>query len=274
MNKAPIGQIGVGLIGSVIASRLCAASYRVVGYDPSFSQLDGVEMASSASEVFSKCEMIVLSLPDSEVVRSVMAEVESVLDAGPLIINTTTGDAESVYTQMIEATIGGSSALLADGEAVLFLGGDGGLIQRAQPILDALSSRCFHLGEVGMGARFKLVHNMAIGLNRAVVAETLQFADALGFVSNQVLEILLQSPAASAAMKAKGAKMVAADYEPPQARLAQHLKDVRLMLNAAKDVSAKTPLTKVHEELLERAEALGYGDADNAAVVEAYRERK
>ena len=125
-----------------------------------------------------------------------------------------------------------------------------------------------------MGARFKLVHNMAIGLNRAVVAETLQFADALGFDSSQVLEILLQSPAASTAMKAKGAKMIAADYEPPQARLAQHLKDVRLMLAAAKEVSAKTPLTQVHEKLLERAEVLGYGEVDNAAVIEAYREKK
>ena len=62
MNTASIGQIGVGLIGSVIASRLCAAGYRVVGYDPSVSQLDGVEMASSASEVFAKCETIVLRI--------------------------------------------------------------------------------------------------------------------------------------------------------------------------------------------------------------------
>ena len=71
MSTGPVGQIGVGLIGSVIASRLCAAGYRIVGYDPLVSQLDGVEMASSASEVFAQCETIVLSLPDGEVVRTI-----------------------------------------------------------------------------------------------------------------------------------------------------------------------------------------------------------
>ena len=75
--------------------------------------------------------------------------------------------------------------------------------------------------------------------------------------------------------------MLAADYEPPQARLSQHLKDVRLMLAAAQKTTAKTPLKQLHEELLALAESrgygkagygkAGYGKADNAAIIEAYR---
>ena len=35
--------------------------------------------------------------------------------------------------------------------------------------------------------------------------------------------------------------------------------------------AAKTPLTQLHEELLALAESRGYGKADNAAIIEAYR---
>ena len=269
--NASIGLLGIGLIGSVIAERLRAAGFRVVGYDPVVPKHDDVEMVANARAVFEVCETVVLSLPDGKAVRSVMDEVESVLDERHLIINTTTGDAEWVHPRVIEATIGGSSVMLRDGKASLFLGGEATLIARAKPVLSALGSRRFHLGDVGAGTRFKLVHNMAIGLNRVVVAETLQFAEALGFDPKQTLEILVQSPASSVAMKAKGPKMAASDYDPPQARLTQHLKDVRLMLAAAREASVGIPLTQVHEGLLEKAEALGFGEADNAAVIESYR---
>ncbi len=267
-----IGILGLGLIGSVVAARLGAAGFRVVGFDPAVSQLDGIVAATDPSEVFVRCKIVILCLPDGNIVRAVLNEAQSTIQEHHLIINTTTGDAEAPHSQMIEATIGGSSAILLEGDALLFIGGTEAQISRAQPILDTLSSHCFHLGAFGAGAKFKLVHNMAIGLNRAVVAETLQFAEALGFDPNQSLEILQQSSASSTAMKAKGAKMLAADYEPPQARLTQHLKDVRLMLAAAEETSAKVPLTQLHEELLALAESRGYGKADNAAIIEAYRE--
>ena len=71
--------------------------------------------------------------------------------------------------------------------------------------------------------------------------------------------------------KAKGGKMAKADYEPPQARLVQHLKDVRLIRQLADAAGANTPLSAVHQSLLERAEALGFAEADNAAVIEPLR---
>jgi 2-hydroxy-3-oxopropionate reductase len=234
----------------------------------------GVTSVCSPNEVFSRSEFVILCLPDGNYVQAVIDEVQSIIHERHLIINTTTGDANRPHAQMIEATIGGSSALLRDGAAPLFLGGDKAQISCAQPILDILSSRSFHLGDFGAGAKFKLIHNMAIGLNRAVAAETLCFAEALGFDLNQSLDILLQSPASSTAMAAKGQKMIEAEYQPPQARLAQHLKDVRLILAAAEETSTKVPLTQLHEELLSRAESRGFGNADNAAIIEAYREDK
>ena len=269
-----IGILGLGLIGTAIASRLNAADYKIVGFDPAVPKIQGVTSVSSPNEVFSRSDFVILCLPDGNYVQAIINEVRSIIHERHLIINTTTGDANRPHAQMIEATIGGSSALLRDGAALLFLGGDKAQISRAQPVLDILSPNSFHLGDFGAGAKFKLIHNMAIGLNRAVVAETLCFAEALGFDLNQSLDILLQSPASSTAMAAKGQKMIEAEYQPPQARLAQHLKDVRLILAAAEETSTKVPLTQLHRELLSLAELRGFGDADNAAIIEAYREDK
>ena len=66
--------------------------------------------------------------------------------------------------------------------------------------------------------------------------------------------------------------MARGDYE-PIARLRQHLKDVGLIQTEAARHEAHTPLTDLHRELLERAVELGYGDADNTAVFEAFRSR-
>ena len=269
-----IGILGLGLIGTAIASRLNAAGYKVVGFDPAVPKIQGVTSVSGPNEVFSRSDFVILCLPDGNYVQAIINEVRSIIHERHLIINTTTGDTNRPHAQMIEATIGGSSALLRDGAALLFLGGDKAQISRAQPVLDILSPNSFHLGDFGAGAKFKLIHNMAIGLNRAVVAETLCFAEALGFDLNQSLDILLQSPASSTAMAAKGQRMIEAEYQPPQARLAQHLKDVRLILAAAEESSIKVPLTQLHKELLSLAELRGFGNSDNAAIIEAYREDK
>ena len=68
-------------------------------------------------------------------------------------------------------------------------------------------------------------------------------------------------------MDNKGPKMIARDYA-PEARLSQHLKDVRLMLQAA---GQSLPLSARHAELLARAEELGLGALDNSAIVEVFR---
>ena len=52
----------------------------------------------------------------------------------------------------------------------------------------------------------------------------------------QALAIMRESMAYSRIMDTKGEKMLRGDFK-PQARLSQHLKDVRLMIAAAKDAA-------------------------------------
>ena len=81
--------------------------------------------------------------------------------------------------------------------------------------------------------------------------------------------MLKAGAAYSRVMDDKGEKMLHHDFS-VEARLSQHLKDVRLILSAAGAKNAKAPLSQVHRQLLERLEAAGYGDVDNSAIIMAY----
>lgn len=270
-----------------MAQRLLQHGYLVRGYDRDGKRQDalaavGGQAMSNAEQVFESCELVLLSLPTSDVVNELLQEVQPNLRADQTLIDTTTGNPAQMHAigewlskqslHYVEATVAGSSEQMRAGAAVLFLGGDTERIQQAQPIWAALSAKHFHLGPVGAASRFKLVHNLVLGLHRAVLAEGLSFAESLGFDPKNTLEILRQTPAGSGVMATKGQKMVDRNWE-TQAKLSQHLKDVRLILETAKQMDSFTPLSQLHRELLEQAERLGFGEADNSAILEVFSQR-
>jgi 3-hydroxyisobutyrate dehydrogenase-like beta-hydroxyacid dehydrogenase len=136
-------------------------------------------------------------------------------------------------------------------------------------VLKIWSDRRFHVGPPGSGARLKLIVNLVLGLNRAVLAEGLALAKRCDIEPVAALDVLRATPAYSKVMDTKGTKMIAGDYS-PQARVAQHLKDVRLIRELARRHDAKTPLSAVHEALLQSAAELGFAEADNSAIIEAF----
>jgi 3-hydroxyisobutyrate dehydrogenase-like beta-hydroxyacid dehydrogenase len=87
------------------------------------------------------------------------------------------------------------------------------------------------------------------------------------------LRVLLNSPAYSRTMDAKGPKMVHGEFA-PQARLSQHIKDVRLMLDEAARRGASLPMSALHLELLEQAESAGLGELDNSAIIRVIQDPK
>ena len=284
MTSSPIGLVGVGLLGTALAERMLAAGHALVAYDldpERLRQLPYVEAAPSAADVARRSRTIVLCLPDSLVVRSVVQDMGDALAAGSL--DATTGDPDDTVRLAgelrqrqigcVDAAIAGSSQQVRRGEAVVLMGGEAADVERAGPVVGAWSAARFHLGPSGSGARMKLVVNLVLGLNRAVLAEGLSLAEACGISPALALAVLKATPARSAVMDTKGPKMVARDFA-PQARLSQHEKDVRLIRELARRHAAPTPLSDVHADLLAQAAALGWGDADNSSIREAYRRRR
>ena len=82
------------------------------------------------------------------------------------------------------------------------------------------------------------------------------------------MEVLKSSNSYSAVMDVKGRKMVERDFA-VQARLAQHRKDVEMILAEGQATGRVWPLSTLHRELLLLAERSNLGDVDNSAVIEA-----
>jgi 3-hydroxyisobutyrate dehydrogenase-like beta-hydroxyacid dehydrogenase len=286
MSDSPIGLIGVGLLGTALAERMLAGDIAVLGFDCDARQRErlralGGQFVEEAAAVAEKCGTVVLCLPDSDIVREVIESMGGALKAGTLVIDATTGDPDATAVLAgrlsersigyVDATIAGSSEQTRKGEAAVLCGGTDGDFGRAERVLRTWSERRFHVGPPGSGARMKLIVNLVLGLNRAVLAEGLSLASACGIDPAAALAVLKATPAYSTAMDTKGDKMVARDYEPAQARLAQHAKDVQLIRELAQRHGAMTPLCDVHEELLQRAIEAGYGGVDNSAIIEAFK---
>lgn len=285
-NRKPVGVIGLGLLGTVIARRLLDAGFEVVGLDKAPGRVEdlGIEAVASVAEMAARVDSIVLCLPGSPEVEEVCTADGGILGARErrveLVVDCTTGDplrSEAVAAQMadaaiafVEAGVSGSSELFGRGEAALLAGASPEAIEAARGILDALSPVVFHLGPVGSGARMKLVSNLVVGLNRLVLAEAVNLAEKAGIPASHLLEVLRSGPGHSRAVELKGRKMAEGDYE-PEARLAQHLRDVELILDLGRRVDAQLPLSTLHRELLERAVGEGLGELDNSAVVEVLR---
>ena len=285
-----IGLIGIGLVGTALAEQLIAHGYSVVGYDIAGGRIDqlqrvGGRAVSSLAEAADGVDRVLLSLPDTAAVRQVLEGPGGILEAETLpayVIDTTTGDPDETVElaqrlahrgiALLDATISGSSRQVGERQAVFMVGGQKATFDACGDVFGALSDRVFYLGPSGAGSKAKLATNLVLGLNRLVLAEGLVFAEKLGLDPATFLELLRVSPAYSAAVDTKGAKMVRGDFT-PEARLKQHLKDVLLILGYAAQAAQELPLSKTHADILEKAIEAGEGELDNCVVINEVRRR-
>jgi 3-hydroxyisobutyrate dehydrogenase-like beta-hydroxyacid dehydrogenase len=238
----------------------------------------GGRARNDAAELCQSCERIVLSLPTSDIVREVVQPLLGTL-SGKTIIDTTTGDPEATDqtgrtltehgADFLVATIAGSSTQVSRGQVILITGGSEQVVMRCDDLFSVFSKQRFHVGNWLAAARMKLVVNLVLGLNRAVLAEGLSFARACGIDPRLALDILKAGPAFSRAMETKGERMVTGDFA-PEARLAQHAKDVGLIVEQGEQLGASVPLSHMHRELLGDLVKLGFGDEDNSAIIRAF----
>jgi 3-hydroxyisobutyrate dehydrogenase-like beta-hydroxyacid dehydrogenase len=230
-----------------------------------------------------ECERIFFCLFATEQVSYFIQDVSSHLRPGQIIIDISTSDPHQTVqlgerlaeqnVHYLEAPFSGSSEQARNGQTTAMVAGPKTAFDQCCDLWECLAVATFYLGDWGNAAKMKLATNLVLGLNRAALAEGLAFAEMAGLSTRTVLDVLVNSPAYSRAMDVKGSKMVAGDFA-PQARLSQHLKDVRLMLEEAAHQGGSLPLSTAHRQLLEQAEKLGLGDLDNSAIIRAIQAAK
>lgn len=281
----PIGLIGTGLFGTALAERLLTGRFPLLVYNRTRSKAEPLlaKGATWCENPLARCRRVIFSLFTSEHVEQVFEQFVAHPLEGKIVIDTSTSDPRQTVAlgsrladygvKYLEAPFSGSSEQARNHQATAIVAGDHLAFAACGDLWECLAAKTFFVGDWGNAAKMKLVTNLVLGLNRAILAEGLVFAEATGLGMGDALQVLLNSPAYSRIMDAKGPKMVHEDFT-PQARLSQHIKDVRLMLEEAARGGISLPISTVHLALLQQAEAAGLGELDNSAIIRAIRDPK
>lgn len=277
-----IGMIGLGLMGTAMTERFLEHGYSVRIWNRSKDKADPLLPLGAvwSDNPLAECDRVIISLYTTPVVEEVLEQLKVGLHAGQTLIDTTTGEPEQsialanrlaqLGVRYLDAPISGSSEQTRRGEATVLVGGGRETFDECADLWAIMGQRVFPVGAVGSAAKMKLVSNLVLGLNRAALAEALIYAESIGVAPAAALEVLKGSMAYSKVMDVKGRKMLDRDYS-VQARLSQHLKDVVLILETARQQGVDLPMSSVHRQLLEEAERRGFGQQDNCSVIEAWR---
>jgi 3-hydroxyisobutyrate dehydrogenase-like beta-hydroxyacid dehydrogenase len=282
--RDPIAVIGTGLFGTALADRLLADGFPVTVYNRTREKADPLlaRGAKWSDNPLKECRRIIFSLYTTAQVVQVLEQLHSGLKPGQIVLDTSTSDPHHTVAlgsqlakngiEYLEAPFSGSSEQARNHQATALVAGEKTAFDACNDLWDCLAANTFYVGAWGNAVKMKLVTNLVLGLNRAILAEGLVFAETNGLSKEDALRVLLNSPAYSRTMDAKGPKMVKGEFT-PEARLSQHIKDVRLILAEAERGNAPLPFSTTHLDLLEQAEAAGLGELDNSAIIRVIEDR-
>lgn len=276
-----VGFIGLGTMGSRVAENLIKAGNKVRVWNRDRRAVDalarlGAQPVASAREAFSG-DAVFSMLADDDAVRQV---IEPLLDAAPkglVHVNMATISialARELAARhrehglfYVAAPVFGRPLLASSAKLTIVVAGDPGAIARVQPLLSVIGQRTWPMGAEPERANVvKLAGNVLLGAAVEAMSEASALASRNGIEPADLLDVLTNGVFTAPAYQMYGAAIAEQRYDPPGFKLKLTLKDLRLALAAAEDVSVPMPLADVvHESLLE-AFANGDGERDLAAL--------
>jgi L-threonate 2-dehydrogenase len=288
-GMAPVGIVGLGLLGSAVAGRLRAAGREVVGHDVVAERQRAVEAiggraAASAAEVAETADPICIVLPSLAAVEDVVLGARGLVAAArgrtvvqmstisPALTERLARECAARDVGFLDCPISGTSAMVARGDGIIFVGGDHAVYECWRPMLETILPRAIHVGVAGQAMVLKLVANLLVAVHSAAAAEALSMVERAGLDVPQALELLGSSAATSRMLEVRGPLIAKRDF-PAQMKLDLFMKDLHLIREAAATLGAPVPLTEAAERLYAAAQAAGHGAEDLAVVVTALARR-
>ena len=281
-----VGIVGLGLLGSAIASRFIKAGHAVVGFDILPARVAaltamGGKAAPSAAAVAQSAEAVCTLLPSLAAAETVVLKRDGILAGArpdltviqmstisPALTERLAREVTRKGLGFLDCPVSGTTSMIERGDGSFLVGGERALYERWRPVLESALPRVVHIGRVGQAMTLKLVANLLVALHSAAAAEALNLARKAGLDLDLALDVLNSSAAASVMLKVRGPMVIRNEF-PAQMKLDLFMKDIHLMQDAAAAVGAPLPFTDLAERLYAAAQAAGHGAEDLAVVVTA-----
>ena len=197
--RPPVGVIGLGDIGSGVASSLMREGFPLVVCDvrPQATEpyADTATVAASPAELVRQSEVVVVAVVNDAQVHAVLSGPDGGLTAaGPgttfVVVSTISvpcvqaigAEAAGLGVPLLDCGVSGGPTAAASGELVCMVGGDAEVIARVQPVFDAIGSLTVPMGGFGTGLAAKLARNLVTYGSWLAAYEAQRLAEAAGIV--------------------------------------------------------------------------------------------
>ena len=276
-----ISFLGLGKMGSVMAPLFIEAGHQLTVFNRNKDKSEalreqGAIIASNPAEASQTSEYVFTMLSDDAAVESVFLSEQGLLstdvkdklfiDMSTLKPSTVTMLAKKVSdasAYFIDAPVSGTVAPAAKGQLMFFCGGASKQIERARPLLDILSRRIIHAGDIGSGSLLELVVNLPLAIYWQALAEAVSLGSSGDLSDEIMLDAIADSSAALAVLKMKIPVMLGEDL-PVAFDMNSMVKDLKSIIVTADESGLRLPTTtsalNVYIKAIEEA-GMGQDDA-------------
>ena len=291
--KTKVGLIGLGLMGQPIGMNLLKAGFPLTVWNRTASRANelvamGAKLAQSPKKAASASEVLMTIVSDPPALESILwgsgtdnSGALSGLKAGSIYIDSSTVSPNLARkiaracsergVRFLDAPVTGGDWGAKKGELVFMVGGDADTLKAAEPILEVLGKKWFHLGPHGAGQTIKLAMNMILALEVDALAEALALVTRAGLNGENLVEVMQSSMARSGVLDVKAPNLLRGEYKPSFPLRLMH-KDLSLALDLANQIGVALPATAAARETYNYVKGAAKEDLDYSAVMKFWRQ--
>jgi 3-hydroxyisobutyrate dehydrogenase-like beta-hydroxyacid dehydrogenase len=276
-------------MGLPMAGNLLGAGHELTVFNRTLERCDplrddGATVAATAAEAVRGAEVLVTMLSDPTVIAAQLEGENGILaDAadglvwlemstiGPTAARNFAARATESGVRMLDAPVSGSIAVAEAAQLTAMVGGDAAALERARPVLEAMTKVHFHLGASGAGAAMKLALNVMIAAQAVAISEALVLAEGAGIGRAAAYDVIAAGVVGSPFVDYKRDAFLDPDGTPAAFALDLMRKDLKLAREQGD--AAGVPLfgANASTEAMTLAAGLEGGDEDLVRVADVLR---
>ena len=280
-----IGFIGLGIMGAPMAGHLQKAGHQLFVLAgrkiPDELKTAGAKVCQSGKEIAQNAEIVILMVPDTPDVESVLFGANGVADglsAGKIVVDMssispieTKAFARRINergAEYLDAPVSGGEVGAKAASLTIMVGGSEATFAKVKPLFDLMGKNITLVGGNGDGQTCKVANQIIVALTIEAVGEALLFASKAGADAARVRQALMGGFASSRILEVHGERMVKRTFN-PGFRIELHQKDLNLALTAARKMGVSLPNTATAQELFNACAAHGGKAWDHSGMVRA-----
>ena len=278
-----VAFIGLGNMGNPMAMNLLKKGYAMTVFDLNAAAAKnliaaGAKGAASAAEAVAGADVVFTSLPGSPQVEAfyldaggvgdkakagaTLIDLSSVLPATPRKIEAA---AKARGLRFLEAPVSGGVTGARAATLAVMTGGDAAVLEKVQPLLEAIGQNIYHVGPAGAANTIKAINNMLSTVNACALMEGLVVGLKAGLDLKTMGDIIKNSSGNSNAIPRVERAFIPRNFE-PGFKVALMNKDLDTFHAIAKEVHAPVSFSNMAQHYQQSALAAGFGEKDTSVI--------